>query len=102
MTDPSLGGKAASELRKRLGKAQSDRFFGNLFTTLDRDGNGEFSFMEFALAFAPCMDEDGEYVSQGGLYGAQIHALSVEYEYAISDNDQLTSELDDLQGTFDR
>ena len=71
MSDVSLGG-AADKLRECLGEASVNRFHANVWDYLDRDKNGSFDFEEFCMAFAPVIDDDGDYIPALGLYGAQV------------------------------
>jgi hypothetical protein len=62
----------ADKLRESLGEASANRFLANVWDHLDRDRNGSFDFKEFCIAFAPVIDDNGDYIPAVGLYGAQV------------------------------
>ena len=84
-------------LREALGEASVHRFHANVWAYLDRDKNGSFDFDEFCLAFAPVIDDHGDYMPGLGLYGAQIHALSIECTEAARDKIEAERALRDSQ-----
>jgi hypothetical protein len=63
LADDHLGGDLARTMRTSMG-AFSERFIRNLFTRLDSNGDGDFDFNEFAAAFSPVIDDNGECVPQ--------------------------------------
>lgn len=49
-------------MRESMGSTFSTEFVENLLRHLDADKNGRFTKLEFYRAFAPVIDDHGEYV----------------------------------------
>lgn len=52
----------------------SERFVENMMKHLDRNHDGKFDWVEFALAFAPIISDDGHYVPEIGTSGVCAYA----------------------------
>lgn len=79
LADEQLGGDLAHKMRSSFATF-SQRFMKNMMKRLDRDGDGHFDFREFAVAFSPVIDDNGEYMPEASITGAQLYALQIEYK----------------------
>lgn len=73
------------------------RFLSNLMKKLDKDDNGRFDLEEFAIAFSELVDDSGEFIEPVGISGAQIFALSKEFEHIHGEKVELLGKLDEFK-----
>eukprot|EP00041_Stephanoeca_diplocostata_P025873 m.687510 g.687510 ORF g.687510 m.687510 type:complete len:1609 (-) comp22843_c0_seq1:181-5007(-) len=79
LQDDQLGGHLSREMKGAFATC-SERFVENMMKHLDRNHDGKFDWVEFALAFSPIISDDGHYVPEIGVSGSQLYALSEEYK----------------------
>mmetsp|Transcript_22669 Transcript_22669/g.68245 ORF Transcript_22669/g.68245 Transcript_22669/m.68245 type:complete len:1363 (+) Transcript_22669:58-4146(+) len=99
LQDEDLGGELAISMRKELASFSS-RFVRNMFEKLDQNGDGNFTFDEFAEAFSPIINDEGEYTPETSISGAQLHALKIEYGHLAATLANRDEELADVKGNL--
>eukprot|EP00035_Acanthoeca_spectabilis_P030321 m.8918 g.8918 ORF g.8918 m.8918 type:complete len:1218 (-) comp4118_c0_seq1:210-3863(-) len=102
LEDDQLGGVLATQMRESMGSTFSTEFVENLLRHLDADKNGRFTKLEFYRAFAPVIDDHGDYRPDQGISGAQLFALQQEYKNLSDEMREREEDFNQTQSQFER
>eukprot|EP00038_Savillea_parva_P002228 m.111976 g.111976 ORF g.111976 m.111976 type:complete len:1942 (-) comp10769_c0_seq1:2186-8011(-) len=101
LKDDQLGGVLAKQMRTSFGGSFSDRFVRTMLKQLDHNGDGKFDFNEFCTAFGPVISDNGEYVPEQSVTGAQLYALTEEYHILEAEKRDLQERLGAYEADID-